>query len=202
MIAARRLSQTELSDVKLSRLIRPGAGIVEEQEQRVITPTLRRVALQRRRQRIHLRFFQICDGGFDSPLEWNCLNLPTPLDMFGTPFGNEVRQGMDCCQSLIARRNAAPANFFQVLQKLSDIFRRKMTYFELIHFFAYFAGDERNEQRQGITITTLRIPRQIAFANQMLQEKTAHPGSKSSLSHDTPPGEHTAQNAARLRGAV
>ena len=97
---------------------------------------------------------------------------------------------------------AAPAGFLQVLQKLPDVFGRKMIYFELIHFFVHFAGDERDEQRQGIAITTLRIPRQIAFANQMLKEKTAHPRSESGLSHDTPPGGHTAQSAPTRRVAV
>ena len=89
-----------------------------------------------------------------------------------------------------------------MLQKLSDVFSRNMIYFKLVHGFMHLASDIRDEQRQGIAITLLRMPRQIPFANQMLQEKTPHPRSEPGLSHGKPPGGHTAQTAPRRRVAI
>ena len=109
---------------------------------------------------------------------------------------------MDCCEALVACRYAAPAGRLQMLQKLSDVLSRKVIYLKLIHGLVRLASDKRDEQPQGIAITLLRIPRQIAFANQMLQEKTPHPRSEPGLSHDTPPAGHTAQTAPKLHGAV
>ncbi len=77
-----------------------------------------------------------------------------------------------------------------------------MIYFKLIHGFVHLASDERDEQCQGIAITLLRISSQIAFANQMLEEKTPHPRSEPGLSHNAPPGGHTAQTAPTRRVAV
>ena len=107
-----------------------------------------------------------------------------------------MRQRMDGCEALVACGYAAPAGFLQMLQKLPDVFGRKMIYFKLIHGFVHLASDERDEQCQGIAIALLRISSQIAFANQMLEEETPHPRPEPGLSHNAPSGRAYRSNRA------
>src|SRR3989442_10699758 len=74
---------------------------------------------------------------------------------------------------------------------------------KLIDGLLDFAGEEGDEQRQGIAVTALRIPRQIALAYQMLEEKAPHPRTEPGcVSHGAPPAGHTAQSAPRRRAAT
>src|SRR4051794_1794314 len=105
-------------------------------------------------------------------------------------------------EPLIAGRYAAPAAFLQVLQELLYVFGRQMFYLQLIDLLLHLAGDERDQQSQRIPVTALGVSCQIAFAHQMLQQKTSYPGTKSGFSHGSPPGTHNARSAARPPAAT
>jgi hypothetical protein len=112
-------------------------------------------------------------------------------------------QRMDGREPLIACRHAAPAGVLQPLQELPHVLSSDMIHVELIYFLVGFAGNERDEQSQGIAVTVLRIPRQIALTYQMLEEKPPHPRTGSGgISHGAPPGKHTVQSASRRPAAT
>src|SRR5438046_8294915 len=114
-----------------------------------------------------------------------------------------MSQCVDHCKPLVACRHTAPADLLQMLEELSHVFGSEMIDINLIDFLVGFAGDERDKQSQRIAITSLRIPRQIALAHQMLEKKAPHPRTEPScFSHDAPPVGRTAQSATMRHAAT
>src|SRR5258708_29000723 len=96
--------------------------------------------------------------------------------MFWTIFSDEARQRVDHGQSLIARRDAATTRLLQVLKEQSHLLGCDIADGKLIDVFVKFGGDEWKHQGQRVTVTSLRIAREVAFTHQMFKEKAAHPG--------------------------
>ena len=117
---------------ELRHFIGSRAGIVQEKKQRIITLSLCGVAIGRRKQGIHLGFFQIRDRVLGSSFKGNGLNLPTPFNVFWSPLADKMRQRMDRCKPLVACRHAAPAGLLQMLQELPHMFGSKMIDVKLI----------------------------------------------------------------------
>src|SRR5712692_2283148 len=106
-------------------------------------------------------------------------------------------------QSLVAGRHAAPTRLLQVLKEQPHVLWRDVIDTELIDRLADLARDKWDQQNQRVAVTLLRVTRQIAFAHQVLQQKTPHPGSELRLvSHGAPPEKHIVQSAPTLAGAT
>ncbi len=200
MIPMGRMCELKIADAHVCRFICANTGVVQEQEEQVVAAALRGVSIGRGEQRIHLGFFQVGDGSLGCTLERDRSNTPTPFDAFRAMLLDESRQRMDRSESLVTRCQHAPSLLLQVLKELLHVRRSDMIDVEFIDWFVNLAGNERDEQSQRIAVATLRVARQIAFAHQMLKEKTPDPGTQlGRLSHVAPPERRTAQSVLRPR---
>ena len=89
------------------------------------------------------------------------------MDCFGTTLTNEVSQGTDRCQTLIARRCATAAFLLQLQQKGPDAICREVFHTEAIDRLAAGSGGEGQEYPQGVAVALLRVPRQVPLCDQV-----------------------------------
>jgi hypothetical protein len=82
---------------------------------------------------------------------------------------------MDYREPLVTSRQAAPTGLLQVLKEVPDVFSTKVTDVELIDPLVGFVSNEWDEQSQCVAVTALRIPREIALAYEVFEEKAPHP---------------------------
>jgi len=74
-------------------------------------------------KRVHLIFFEVCNGNMLCPFEADRTNLATPSEMLGIPLCNESCQSVDCRQALIPCRNRAISGLLDMIQKPSKMIR-------------------------------------------------------------------------------
>src|SRR5260370_21383055 len=155
----------------------------------MIAPTLSSLEIGRGEQSVHLWLFQVRNEPLGALFEGDCANLLAPRDMFRAVNGHEMTERVNCRQTLIARGCTAAAGFFKVIEKPSHILLRYIKHGEFINLLVDLSRDERDQQSERISIAPLRVHRQVAFPDEMFQEKAAYPRAESgSISHGSPPG--------------
>jgi hypothetical protein len=68
-VAVRYGSEVEVDDPYMSDLVGTGAGVVQEQQYRIIPPTLEGMLVRRRQQSVHLLLRQVGDQAAGGLLE-------------------------------------------------------------------------------------------------------------------------------------
>lgn len=104
----------DVADGQVGCLVRPHTGIVEKQQQGVVTSTLRCTSIWASKERIHFSLVEIGHHRSCSLLVRDAAQLGAPLDMFRAVLANESSQSMDSSQTLIPRRDAASATDFDI----------------------------------------------------------------------------------------
>ena len=107
--------------------------------------------------------------------------------MFGTVQSDEVREGTDASQPLIARRDTTMPAVFEVLQELNDARSRKINHAKLISGFMRLARDGANEKAKRVSVTALGIESQIAHADHIFEKETPYPGTEKTGISQGPP---------------
>ena len=65
------------------------------------------------------------------------------------------------------------------------------------------SADERDEQCQRVTVAPLRVSREVALVDQMLQQKAPEPGPELRvIAHDDPPGRRSVRSGGTLLGVA
>src|ERR1700741_5225042 len=106
------MSQVEIGNGKLRRLVGARACVVQKQQQCVVPAALRAATIGCGEERIHFRLLQIGNLRSCSFLEWDGANPPAPLNVFRAVLSDEAGEGMKRGESLTPRGHAATPRFF------------------------------------------------------------------------------------------
>src|ERR1017187_4868015 len=98
----------------MCHFVSTGAGIVHEQEYRIIPATLRCATVRPLQQRVQLVFFQVADWLARDFLRLDGLKLPTPVEVFWAVQANKTSQGPDGGKTLISRGDATATSFLHI----------------------------------------------------------------------------------------
>ena len=91
---------------------------------------------------------------------------------------DEVGQGMDRRQALIARGWSAAAPLFQIAQEGPNPLGREVFHPELVDPSAGLACGEGQELLQRVAVALLRVAGEVSFADEVLQQETPDPGTQ------------------------
>src|SRR5260370_6753837 len=150
----------------------------------MIAPTLSSLEIRRGEESVHFLLFQVRNKPLGALLEGDCANLLAPRDMLRAVNGHEMTERVNCRQTLIARGCTTAADFFKVNEKRSHTVLRYVEHGEFIHLLVGLARGGRDQQSERISIAPLRVHRQVAFPDEMFQEKAAYPRAESGRSEE------------------
>ena len=129
---------------------------------------------RRAEQPLHLWLFQVRTKAFRVLLTRDCANLLAPRNtscMEGATNADVVRIA---AKSWVARGLTAAAGFFKVNQLRADTLLQ-MLGARVSRPTGYSSRGEMDQQSKRISIAPLRVHRQVAFPDEMFQEKAASP---------------------------
>src|ERR1700756_4602555 len=150
MISLGHASELKIADAKLRNFIRSGAGVVQEEKERIVAASLRGIAIGFREQCIHLGFLQIRDRSLRGPLEGDRPDLTTPFNAFWAVLPDEARQCVYHSKPLIACCQAAVACVLQIFEEPLHMLSAYVIDVELIDLFVHLSGKKRGEQSQTV----------------------------------------------------
>jgi hypothetical protein len=122
----------EIGDQHVCRFVCSGTTVVQKQEQRVLFEPLPCTEAGRRQDDIHLLFLQVGHQRPGRPLRRDRTYLAAPCHVFGTVQADEVRQRVDCRQTLVARRHGTTTLLLQILQEQMHAVCREIINAELV----------------------------------------------------------------------
>jgi len=109
-----RIGQLQIANQKLCGFIGSGAGVIQEQQEDMISLSLSRALIGSVQQRIHLQFFKVGNRLRTCFLEGYAANLSRPADVFWAMKADKPDKCVNGCQTLIACRDAATSRFLQI----------------------------------------------------------------------------------------
>jgi hypothetical protein len=95
--------------------------------------------------------------------------------MLWTVQTDEVRQGADGSQPLIACPHTTMAALFQIEQELTDSRRGNFIHSKLVGGFVSLVGDGPNEKTKRISVAPLRVETQVTHADEVFQKEPPYP---------------------------
>ena len=109
-------------------------------------------------------------------------DLPAPVDVFRTVQADEVGQGMDRRQSLVARRDAAAAFLLESCRKARTRSAERSSTPSRSIGLRSAAGGEGQEQTQRVAVALLRVAGEVALADEVLQQEAPDPRAEQGVS--------------------
>ncbi|MNF59330.1 hypothetical protein D3C84_409160 [compost metagenome] len=98
--AARHL-QLQIRHLELRGLSGAGSGVVQEQQQRMVTDSLRRLHIRCSQECVHLWLLQVRDLRAGKLPERNRENAPRPFQVFRAVLADEAGKRVQRCQTLV-----------------------------------------------------------------------------------------------------
>ena len=137
------------------------AGVVKEQQERMIAPALLGAAIGSGEHCVHLRLVHIGEFVAGEPLERNGAYLAAPGDMFRAAFGDESCHRVDGGEPLVAGANGASSALFKMIEEAAQHLARQVEDIKTIHRLALLGGGMGHQQRECVAIAALRVPAQV-----------------------------------------
>ena len=157
---------------------------------------LGRVTVWRCKDGLHFHLVEIGHDRFGRLLEGDASDRRGPGDMLGTVLADEPTQSVDGGQALVAGSHATIPFNLKILQEALNRRRVEVLHRQAFERFAKERAGEGEQQYQRVTIAFLCIAGEISFADEVLRQKPAHPGTEqSSILHDPSPIARTARSA-------
>jgi hypothetical protein len=104
--------------------------------------------------------------------------------MFHAVLADEAGESVDSCEPLVPGLRCAATRGLQIGQKLPYNICRQVRYVQRIHRSVDSAGYKWNQKSQRISVAELRVAREIALSDKMLQKESPDPIPESgSLTH-------------------
>lgn len=184
----------------LCSFVGTGTSVVQKQKKGIVPLPPRCLAVGGSEQGFHFSLIKIADRQARSPFEWNRPDLAAPFEMLWTVQTDEVRQGADGSQPLIACPHITIAALFRVEQELTDSRRENFIHSKLVGGFVSFVGDGPNDKTKGISVAPLRVETQVTHADEEFQKEPSYPRTEESgISHGRPPQNVLFEALAGLR---
>jgi hypothetical protein len=100
-------------------------------------------------------------------------------------FANEPGECVKAAEALVAGGVATLALLFQMRQELSDQLARQVGDAQAVDGLLQLPCDEGKKQCEHVSVTALGVDREVAFVDEMLEEKSPYPGSEQTrVGHD------------------
>ncbi len=141
----------------------------------MIAPPLLAAAVGGGEDGIHLRLIHIRELVPVESLERNGSYLAAPGDMFRAVFGDESSHGMNGRKTLVAGSDGASPALFEMFEEAAQHVARQVEDIEAIHWLVPLGGGIGHQQRECVTIAALRVPAEVAFFDQMIEEESLDP---------------------------
>jgi hypothetical protein len=93
--------ELKVANDQLGHLISAGAGVVEKQQESIVSSSLRGLLIGRCQKRIHLSSIEIWDQALGRLFEWNSADLAAPHYVFWTMLAHKAGERVERGQSLI-----------------------------------------------------------------------------------------------------
>ena len=168
-------TQVQIADQQRRGFGDASAGVVKEQQERMIAPPLLGAAVGSREDSIHLWLVHIGEFVPCESLEWDGAYLAAPGDMFGAAFGDEARHRVNGRETLVAGADGASSALFEMIEEATQHVARQVEDIETIHRLVLLGGGIGHQQRERVAIASLRVPAQVAFLDQMIEEESLDP---------------------------
>ena len=140
MIPLGDMGNLQVRDGDLCRFIGARSSVIEEEEESMVTTLLKGRSQGGCQEGIHFRFFKIGDRGVRIFFEGDSTDLAAPLKMLRAILADEVRQGADGGQTLVAGRDSTTSGLFEVCEERLDPFSREVLDAEMINGFFRMSG--------------------------------------------------------------
>ena len=122
--------------------------------------------------------------------------------MDGTTLRHKAGEGADGSKPLVAGSDLAAPRGLEVGEKSADEIRREIDHSETIDRLFLHPCDERDEQAERVAVAVLGIAGEIAFSDDMFQQKAPYPWAKQRvITHEKTPW-HSARIDHLLREAA
>src|SRR5215831_3758170 len=162
----------------------------------MIPPALGRIQRRRRQQGVHFRLLQVAHQRLGRFLERDGTDFRAPRDVLRAAHADEVRQGADGRQTLVAGRRAAAPFLAQLAQEGPNPGGREVLDLEPVNPLAGAAGGKGQEQPQGVAVAPLGVGREVALGDEVLEQEAPDPRPEPGvLSHGYPPFPRSARSA-------
>jgi hypothetical protein len=168
-------NEVEVADPQRRCFGHASAGVVKEQQERMIAPALPGATVGSGEDGIHLGLVHIGEFVSSKPLERNGPYLAAPCDMFRAAFGDEARHRMNGGEPLVACANRTSSVLFEMIEEAAQKLVRQIEDIETIHRLVLLGGGIGHQQRECVAITALRVPAQVAFLDQMIEKEALDP---------------------------
>jgi hypothetical protein len=120
---------------------------------------------------IHLGLVHIGEFVPSEPFEWNGTYLAAPCNMFRAAFGDEARHRMNGGEPLVACADGAFSVLFEMIEEAAQKLARQVKDIETIHRLVLLGRSIGQQQLERVAIAALRVPAQVAFLDQMIEEE-------------------------------
>ena len=168
-------TQVQIADQQRRGFGDASAGVVKEQQERMIAPALPGAAVGSGEDGIHLGLVHIGEFVPRESLEGNGSYLAAPSDMFRAAFGDESCHRVNCSETLVAGADGASSALFEMIEEAAQHLARQVEDIEPIHRLVLLGGGIGHQQRECVAIAALRVPAQVAFLDQMIEEEALDP---------------------------
>jgi hypothetical protein len=95
--------------------------------------------------------------------------------MFGAAFGDEARHRVNSRETLVAGADGASPALFEMFEEAAQHVARQVEDIETIYRLVPLSGGIRQQQRERVAIASLRVPAQVAFLDEMIEEEALDP---------------------------
>ena len=82
---------------------------------------------------------------------------------------------MNGSKPLVAGADAASSALLEMFEEAAQYVARQVEDIEAIHRLVPLGGDMGHQQRECVAIAALRVPAQVAFLDQMIEEEALDP---------------------------
>jgi len=141
-----RVRQIQVAHRHADGFTRPGAGVVQEEQDRVVAETLTSAESRGVEQRVHLMFLEVAHAFVGRLLERDTADFIAPREVLGAAGADEARERVERGQALIACRDPTGSRLFEMAQKLTDVIGRQITEAQPVHRRLRRRGDKRDQQ--------------------------------------------------------
>lgn len=141
------LPELEISRPQFGDFVCPGPGVVEEQDQGVVALGEAAGPGQVLQQFLHFVAFQKVRLGRRHPFHGDGRNPLAGAEHRRLPAGHVLEQGVQGCQTLVARAHTVVAVIFKVAQESQDVFKGQVIKTEFGDLGSLLRGHEHSRRR-------------------------------------------------------
>jgi len=153
----------------MSHFACPGAGVVEEKKEGVISLSLGTTAIWCGQERVDFFLLEVGYGGPHHSAERDTLNLSDLIEEFWELSGDESAEGVDCGEPLVSSRHGVGAIVLQVGQEVANEVCRDLFGGHSDRISRVVLVNEAEQQANSISVAPLGVEAEVAVGKEVLE---------------------------------